>query len=312
MSKSAAQAAQCTQCLIPEGVALLSDFFAVSPDTEGATRVQLNAEGLCQYCVAYRQHYDKQQILRELKWFVDLPTEGDFNAIVAVSGGKDSISALFLAKEVLGLKVFALTYDNGFIPEKVLDQTRRIYETLEVPYRIVRHPLYEAFKKEYQVDEKGQWQAQTGLDFCQVCSKQMGPIMADMTRELQCPKLIFGNRIYSRLHPYVSSLSRHRIGETQFYSINFLFALQLKAEEQGKILRDVGWTNPQLPGDTSNCLVPGFVEAARRRKLGFASETGYLERELRSGTLTLEQARQEIADREVEDMSAEISAFFAH
>lgn len=64
----------------------------------------------------------------------------------------------------------------------------------------------------------------------------------------------------------------------------------------------------KLPGYTSNCLIPGFVEYPRFSK-GLKNDAGYLEMELRSGCYKKSEIKK-IKDEKIVDLSNEIDIFF--
>lgn len=302
---------RCAQCQLSEGLLLQDDFFVVGEDLAAqpnVKRLELDQQRLCPYCRLYNQNYDKTYLQQELQAFLGLPS-GSYDALVALSGGKDSLSALFLASKVLGLRVLAITYDNGFLPEPVLEQTARICEELEVDWHLGRSELYAEFLRLYQRDAQGFWQARSGQDFCQICSKGVHRLLHQQALAQQCCRVIYGNRTYTRLEPKVSALKRARLAEGYLWQSNLLFALRLNAQDQAKILAELKWQDPGLKAQTSNCLIPGFVDAPRRRLLGQHSDAAYLAQEWRSG---LGQGDElQALESELEDLSRQIDAFFA-
>ncbi len=278
-------------------------------ETPGAQQIRLEA-GICQLCISYQANFDPAHIAAELGAFMD----GPGTILVALSGGKDSLCSLFLAKAVLGLDIHALTFDNGFIPEPVLAQSRQICEDLDVPYTIKRTPLYQEFLEEYQPDTRGQWQAKTGLDFCKTCASHVHFYIQQWCQQNQVGRVIYGNRTYARLEPKVSCLTpvHFKTGsQTQtIVNINLPFALRMTHADQARMLTEMGWQDPHLEGVTSNCLIPGFVEHARRQHLGHPTDTGYLENEFRSGAYTAEEMTA-LQALQVPDPATAIEAFFA-
>lgn len=285
---------RCRLCLVPNGVRLLDDFYPVGPDSlPGDARVRellLDAEGFCPFCRQYAAGYDETLIEQELLSFVAGLTSP---ALVAVSGGKDSMCALFLMKQVLRLPVRAFTYDNGFIPAAVLEQTRRICAELGVEHETVTHSLVAAFKDEFRPDASGLLQSRTGLDFCRLCAGEIRKVMLELCLRDGLEHVVFGNKTYTSLQPQVSCLKAlvlpdgHRV-----LTINLLYALKTSVTQQQNMLADMGWKDPGLEGYTSNCRVPGLVAGARARKLGMPSDAGYIEMELRSGAYTRAEAEE--------------------
>lgn len=311
---------KCKQCLIKSGTILLMDLFAVAKDTcknnEKLTIVEINDEGLCNYCIKYNSNYDKEFIQNELSVFSYTPQNSKYHSIVALSGGKDSITALYLAVNILKLNVIAVTYDNGFIPENVIEQSSEICKKLNVPYIVKKRELYSEFKEEYKKNKDGVFESVTGIDFCQICSKHISNSIFSVAKEYNIEKAIFGNKIYTKLEPNVSCIKNHyhkneKYNEIQqLISINLLFAMNVNTNIQKLILDEVNWKDPKLKGYTSNCLIPGFVEFSRRKKIELDPDAGYLEMELRSNMYSFDEAENLISNREYIDSSKEIDTFF--
>lgn len=308
---------RCNNCLIKEGTTLLKDFFAIAKDelSKDSKTITLNENGICQYCQIYKNNYDKEFLDYELAYFINNKGSDDdsYHSIVALSGGKDSLTALYLAKVVLKLNVIAMTYDNGFIPEEVIEQSRRICNELDIPYIVCQQEMYNEFKSEYKPDNEGVWEARTGIDFCSLCSKNIWKYLKELCLEYKIDKVILGNKIYSSLEPKVSSIKKFPIYDNQVLKkiscINLLFALKISKTEQKEILKKLSWVSPNLKGYTSNCLVPGFTEYARSNKIKTDSDAGYIEMELRSNMYSLEEAK-ELMKKEYSDSSKEIEYFF--
>ncbi|MGE3728721.1 MAG: hypothetical protein AB7I41_24435 [Candidatus Sericytochromatia bacterium] len=290
----------CQRCLLPAGVHLLDDFYPVGPqvlpDSSRLKQIELNPEGLCEYCARYLQNYDSNWLEQELVGFFAALKASSKPLLLALSGGKDSLSCLFLLREILGVSAQAFTYDNGFLPSSVLAQTARICEDLNTPWEVIRSPLLESFQAEYIPDPQGRLQAQTGLDFCQICAGQVKQTLMQICERDGLNYVAFGNKTYTRLNPKVSCLKTlPTLQGGQLRMIHLLFALRTSTTQQTEILAALNWQDPGLSGYTSNCLVPGLVAAARKRKTGFASDAGYIEMEYRSGAYTAEELRQILA-----------------
>ncbi len=273
---------------------LLSGFFPVSsnylqahPEQAAHTDTVSLQGGLCQYCNTYQTHHDPAILESELRYFIQSSAQAP--VVVALSGGKDSLTALYLAVQI-GLRPRCLMYQNGFIPQAVVTATQQHCERLGVPLDIVEDSLYAAFAQEYTLNQQT-LEAKTGADFCGLCSQKLNHIAREYMHQHQARWLLFGNKTYARLTPQVSALKQHFTHDDFFYySLNFLFLLRLKWPQQHKILQELGWKDPGLTGYTSNCLIPGFVAQARQRKLGYHPEQSYLAMEKRSGSYTRGEA----------------------
>lgn len=252
------------------------------------TQVSLQ-DGICQYCQVYAAHYDPRILQAERQLFIQ-EVRAQPPALLALSGGKDSLTALYLLAEVLQVPTHAFLYQNGFIPDFIVEKAQAFCERYQVPLTVVTHPLYREFRQEYSLQQDQTLQARTGLDFCQVCSVQLKRISFELCDQLQAPWVVLGNKVYTQLKPYVSSVMRAKLQGKQRQTINLLYTLGVQNAHQQYILKQMGWTDPGLAGYTSNCLIPGLVESARRERLQLHSDQGYIERELRSGAYTRSEA----------------------
>lgn len=309
----------CKNCSIKEDLRLLNDFFPVPEDFEkdnyNIKRVYINEFGLCQYCDLYNKNYDYTLISDEVASFINSDFENMHKekTLVAVSGGKDSLAALYIAKVLLKMDPIAVTYDNGFIPNTIIEQTKRICSELDVEYKIIKKDLYNKFNEEYYKTSYGIWEAKTGIDFCKICSKQIGLVIQEVCKSTGIHKVIYGNKIYTQLEPKVSCLKYYYyLDENKIIhdivTINLLFALKINDENQKIILDLIHWKDPKMPGYTSNCFIPGFVEYPRFLK-GLKNDSGYLEMELRSGSYKKNDIKK-IESNKIKDLSNEIDLFF--
>ena len=89
---------------------------------EGEFNVVLNDKGICNYCEYFEQNKqvifninNREQILeRRLQ---KLRGKYEYDAVVGLSGGKDSTYVLYQMVKKYNLKVLAATYDNGFLTD---------------------------------------------------------------------------------------------------------------------------------------------------------------------------------------------------
>lgn len=105
---------RCTKCLLPESY----------------PRIAFDSQGVCNYCLAHQEiKYPGQEIL--LDWITAYKNNsGEYECIVAISGGRDSAFAAHYAVKVLNLRALAYTYDNGFMPEQTKENVRNTVDIL--------------------------------------------------------------------------------------------------------------------------------------------------------------------------------------
>jgi hypothetical protein len=293
------EAQHCQRCFIPAGLLLLDDYFPVSAayaetlSTKAQQRITVVAlkEGVCLACHLYETHYDRRMLLAERQLFLDEVTPQN-PALLALSGGKDSLTALYLLADVLKVPTRAFLYQNGFIPAEIVVQAQNLCDRYGVDLIVVEDSLVPAFEQEYTRDRDGKLQALTGLDFCRLCSTQVHRVGLELSAQYNSRWMVFGNKVYTELEPYVSSIKMADINGHRHHSINLLYTLGIQTAHQNHILKAMNWKDPGLAGYTSNCLIPGLVAEAREKKLKMHADQGYIERELRSGAYNRQEALQ--------------------
>ncbi len=113
----------CRNCLLPEGV----------------FDVVLDEQGTCNYCDFYEKHRamfaDPAALEARLREKLDTCRgQYDYDAMVGISGGKDSAYVLCTLIEKYGLKVLAVTYENGFLTDYAKRNVEQIVKTLGVEH----------------------------------------------------------------------------------------------------------------------------------------------------------------------------------
>lgn len=126
---------RCSRCILPETWPGL----------------RFDEEGVCQQCRHFERRWgpwlrDPEVRARARRTF-DRAVErgrryrrGRYDALVPISGGKDSLEVLRIAREELHLECLAYTYDNGLMTPGALENIRRVTEALGVPHVFDRRP----------------------------------------------------------------------------------------------------------------------------------------------------------------------------
>jgi hypothetical protein len=117
----------CSRCVLPETF----------------PGIQLDDEGLCQYC----RHTPSGEDLANRKASLRAKFESlvretkaapGYHCLMSWSGGKDSTFALGQLCREYGLRVLAFTFDNGFMSPGAMDNMRRVSDHLGVDHVILR------------------------------------------------------------------------------------------------------------------------------------------------------------------------------
>ncbi len=169
---------RCTRCVMPENY----------------PGIVFDAEGVCNFCRTFETNWGswiasaEEQTRSEAKLrgiFEEAKRKGRrYDAVLGISGGKDSSYCLYLCKEVYGLNVLTCTRDNGFMSEEGKERIQQLVETFNVPHLYYQDPL--------ATELAGIFMRKTG-NFCAPCELWSFNIHAMLAREYDIPLIILGS-----------------------------------------------------------------------------------------------------------------------
>lgn len=161
----------------------------LSDDVPG---VSIGEEGQCSVCAGYdRQwgNWDEIRATRRVsleKLLLKAKKKSRFyDALVPLSGGKDSTYVLYLCREQFHLKCLAVTFDNGFLSEHAKENIRRACEALETDhayFSLDRKLMMRLYRYSF---------LKTGY-FCPICLSTMGAIIPRIQKAFEIPICIKG------------------------------------------------------------------------------------------------------------------------
>ena len=107
--------------------------------TDAYPGLTFNDEGVCSMCSSNHvfEPYGEEQLIRILEK-VKARKRGEYDALVPLSGGKDSMYILYLAVRVYKLKVLTMTYHNGFASQLAIDNMERAVEKMNVKHIVCK------------------------------------------------------------------------------------------------------------------------------------------------------------------------------
>jgi hypothetical protein len=126
----------------------------VMPETKG--RVEIDENGLCNICREREkdntkvEKKDEKESLSYFKKKLLFHTKSSpkYDCIVSVSGGKDSMMTLYIAKKILNLRVLAVFVDNGFVLPEMYHNVNSASEILGIDLIIYKtNDFFDIFKK---------------------------------------------------------------------------------------------------------------------------------------------------------------------
>jgi PP-loop superfamily ATP-utilizing enzyme len=282
---------RCKRCLLYSGM----NFHILSRQLapEVTRDFHIGADGVCSICTAYEAHLDWQAIDNELAMFIVDHAKADAApAIVAFSGGKDSMAALVQCVRTLKIPTVALLYDNGFIPDDVIEQATRVCEALDVPFEIARQAPTDARAFADIVDNAT---AKTASP-CNACSAQIFKFLEAKADALGSTWLVVGTNYHAGWQQPITALNTRKTPRGRLIRrIHLPFAMRMTHDDTLSILDDLGAVIHKQRGASSNCRVPEIVQGRIAKSLGHPTELEDLSLEVMAGHLTRQAALAELA-----------------
>ncbi len=96
----------------------------------------IGASGLCDICEQYEKNFSKMQLQKELLFLQSLigSGKGTYDAMVGISGGKDSTATLYEVKK-MGFIPLAFSFDTHYYPKHIFPRAKQVAKKLDVDYK---------------------------------------------------------------------------------------------------------------------------------------------------------------------------------
>jgi len=308
----------CRRCILPENF----------------PGITLNADGICNLCVESKgANYLKQKKDEYRSKFEALAKEHKgkniYDAIMCYSGGKDSTYTLCALRGKYGLKVLAITFDNGFIPERTFENIRNVTERLEVDH-ILFKPSFNTLKLIFRACAKESIFPPKTLERAStICTSCMGIVKFTALRfalEKHIPFIVFGwspgqapieSSIFKNnpvmiksmqqvifeplyklagdsINPYFLDDSYFNGGFSFPYNINPLAFLEYSEESILKEISPLGWKAPKETDNSTNCLLNSYAIFTHKKQLNFHPYAYEIAKLVREGYLNRESALKKL------------------
>ncbi len=284
--------------------------------------VSIHVDGECNLCKKYVPYVpaDPGILLKVIK---KAKKKGrTYDALVPVSGGKDSAYVLYLAVRKYGLKVLTFTFDNGFMSPMAMENIGRITESCGVDHVWVRHNP-SMLKKLYRTA------LMNSGEICGLCGMGIENSMLKISEAWKIPLIFLGHspteqnsfsteNIYDTtklkaILRYKSEVTTEMIDRFLIYpdlnfitsyiysrtgrfgrKINLLYFEQLPSDKEiSKILNEnLGWTESNHSGYSRHfdCLAEPFSNYIREKRMGYSRRLPQLSNMIRSGEIGREEA----------------------
>lgn len=98
--------------------------------------ITIGKSGLCDTCDKYEKNFSKTHLQKELKFLYSFRCSGGggHDAIVGISGGKDSTATLYEVKR-MGFNPLAFSLDTGYYPKHIFTRAKQVARKLGVDYQ---------------------------------------------------------------------------------------------------------------------------------------------------------------------------------
>lgn len=150
-----------------------------------------SSNGECEYCQKFHK-YEKnlESRLKKIEGnfnsdLAKIKGKGEYDCLVMVSGGKDSIMTLYKIKKETKMRPLAYTFDNGFEPDQAIENIKNAVEKLEVDW-ILDKPAYMIKTVKAVLQEKVE------ISFCRFCAYMMVKKAIKTAHSLQIPCIVAG------------------------------------------------------------------------------------------------------------------------
>ena len=112
---------RCAQCVLPESY----------------PNIQFDEQGICNFCRDHKPpvYAGKDALIKQVERLKSKTSA--YEAILGLSGGRDSTFTAYYIVQELGLNVVAFTYDNGMIPATTWENIHSTVSILGIDHRVI-------------------------------------------------------------------------------------------------------------------------------------------------------------------------------
>ncbi len=327
--------ATCTRCVLPDTI----------------PGITFDEQGVCSYC----RQYDRQRPmldrlsgkmrLRFEELLAELRPSPGYHCLLAWSGGKDSTYTLKLMRVRYGLRVLALTFDNGYVSPLAQRNMVRVSEALGVDHVTVRpNPgtLRAAFRAAIENPAMyGPKALMRASSVCTACMSIAKGIMLSAALAQRIPLVVFGwspgqvplpsalfrrspemlramvaamrepleNAVGSAIAPYFpDDAALAGLQEAPVDAAPLAF-LEYDEDRIVESITALGWRPPDdTDANSTNCLLNAVAIALHENQMAYHPYAMELAGLVRQGVLDRTQALSRLAPAEDSEALAQVRA----
>ena len=295
--------------------------------------IRFDESGTCNYCGFYEKHReileDEEARQRIFEQKIGEAKEkaakagAEYDCIVGFSGGKDSTYIIYQMKKTYGMRVLAVTFQNGFHTEYGRNNIDIALNKLNVDHLTVRmreDELRSVYSKSLSLMK----------NFCAVCFHYMHYYCHKIAGELGIPLIVNGRtkgqilqtaleekgiepfdisenlldfeyQMFGKLSEKLAARRKvDYLPEVSVTSLSYFAYHDVSEEETMAFLeKKLGWVRPASGIPHADCWAHPMAEHLSIKKRGYPVRTGELAVQVRRGEMTRQEAEQELqADRE--------------
>lgn len=309
----------CTNCVLPENF----------------PGIKFKKNGICNHCYNFKgrpnleekkQKYKKrfEELIKEHKG------KSSYDALMCYSGGKDSTYTLSILKEKYRLRVLAITFDNGFLPEQTFRNIQKVIEKLDIDHYFFK-PRFGLLKKIFVVCSKKNIYSQMTLTrastICTACMAIVKSSALHMALEKYIPFIMFGwspgqspiassimknnpqiikvmqKALFKPLYDLVGNEIMPYFLEEKHFNSNYYFPFNISplaflGYNEDKIfdkIAQLGWKIPNnIDANTTNCLLNSYANIIHKDQYGYHPYVFEMAKLVREGYLERSAALQKL------------------
>jgi 3'-phosphoadenosine 5'-phosphosulfate sulfotransferase (PAPS reductase)/FAD synthetase len=257
-----------------------------------------------------------------------------YDALVPLSGGKDSVYILYLAKKVYNLNVLTYTFDNGFLSMGAQENIRNAVNAVKVDHVMVS-PEWDLLKNLYKTAllESG--------DLCSVCGLGITMNFYRLSIEKRIPLILRGKSVieensyslesiydtkrFRKLMRNCTCIEKKDVNKFLIYPtfnltkrivwtlsgkmgklISPLYYLDQKSESEIKsiIEKEMGWKDfsQSVTSKHFDCIASPLSNYIREMRFGYSRKVCHLSNMIRMGQISRDDAIEAIEREEKEEI----------
>jgi len=288
----------CTQCILPE------TFPGAGFDEQGVCALCRKKRGKRQKETNEKKSY-QQRFIDLLNQLAKTRDERPYDILMAYSGGKDSTYTMGLLKQKYGLRILALSLDNGFVSERARENIRLVTDALDIDHTFFK-PRWKLLKKIFTTSVEKELYSKKSLErastICTSCIGLVKSMCLKTAWELKIPMIGFGwspgqaplqSALMKNNPSFVRMNQQSILGplrEVVGIEIDPYFLREEHYADAGRFpynvhpmawefynevmildsIRNYGWRAPEdTDSNSSNCLLNAFANAVHIEKYGF-------------------------------------------